>query len=251
MSVGVNVSGAWKDVNAASVRVSGAWKNVEQAYVKVSGVWKPLLSTAPFLIGSVNSSAFTSNTKTLSHTTTADTAGLIVLVHGYDYGAGGTPTLTSVTFDGVSLTPDVSVVSAYSNYDCRTAVCRLFSPGAKTADVVVTFSAGVSFGSVQVFNVGSVSALDTSGNDTTVTPLQVALTTTAPTIQFGAAMGILSGTPTFTWSTGVVETLDASPSVNFAYAAGYRLGAAAESYTFVATPNATLLAGNLAVAAYR
>jgi len=44
MSIGIKVSGAWKDVAAVSVRVSGAWKTVSQAYVKVSGVWEELLN---------------------------------------------------------------------------------------------------------------------------------------------------------------------------------------------------------------
>lgn len=45
MSIGLKVSGAWKDVSAVSVRVGGAWKTVSQAYIRVGGTWKELLGS--------------------------------------------------------------------------------------------------------------------------------------------------------------------------------------------------------------
>jgi hypothetical protein len=47
MSIGIRVSGAWKDVSAVSVRVGGAWKTVSQAYVRTGGVWEELMGRGP------------------------------------------------------------------------------------------------------------------------------------------------------------------------------------------------------------
>lgn len=210
----------------------------------------PSARLPPAYINQTDASIASTTSVSFSHTTTAATSALIVLVQGYDSGAGGTPAISSVTFDGVTLTAGPAVVGGASGFDHQSSIAYIFSPGAKTANVVVTFAASV-LGRVQAVNVSGVTALDTSGTDNVVTPLEVALVTSAPTIMFGVGVGNKSGAPTFTWSSGVNELQDLSPTANLSFAAGYRLGAAAESYTFQMIPNATLNSGELAVAAFR
>lgn len=192
---------------------------------------------------------FLAPSTTFSHTTTHDTSALVVLLHGYDNGASGSPAVTTVSFDGADLVEATSVVSGNSGYDCRSAIYYLLSPPAKSANISVVWNRQI-YGSVQAINLRNATALDAVGNDAVVTPLSVNLITSAPSIMFGAGMGIKVGPPTFTWSSGVIETLDATPATNFSYAAGYRQSSIAENYNFQLIPNATLLAGNLACAAF-
>lgn len=206
-----------------------------------------------YLNHTAGSNAGTASTSlTFSHTTTAATGMLVVLVQGADNGAGGTPTFSgNQTFDGVAMTAGPTAMNGNSGYETRSAIFYLAAPGAKTANVVITFSANQLI-RVQAVNISNATALDTSGTDDVVTPLQVALNTTAPTVMFGVGWGLQAPAPTFTWSTGVVEIQDSTASlVNQAVGAGYRDSAAAESYTFIMAPSAPLVVGNLAVAAFK
>lgn len=192
---------------------------------------------------------------TFSHTTTSDTSLLVVIAHGYDGGSGGAPAVSSVTFDGQSLTQAASATAANSSHDVTSAIWYLASPPQKTANLALSWNINV-LGYVQAINVANASALDVTGTDVTPSPLSVGITTTAATIMFGAGMAIQAPAPTLTWSSGVVEIADriassqaAGPNVRFG--AGYRQSTAAESYSFQMTPSTAVLAGNLAVAAFK
>lgn len=198
-----------------------------------------------------SNAATASTSLTFSHTTTAATGVLAVLVTGYDNGAGGTPAFSgNQTFDGAAMTAGPSIGSGNGGFESISAIYYLAAPGAKTANVVITFSANQLI-RVQAVNLANVSALDVSGTDAVITPLEVALNTTAASVMVGVGSAIKATAPTFTYSAGVVEILEDTSTTNFTFAASYRDGTAAESYTFTMTPNAALIAGNLAVAAFK
>ena len=220
----------------------------------------PALATTPFCffgrrqqpayINQTNASISATNTVTFSHATIGMNA-LVVLIEVDDGNVAGAPSISSVTFDGAALDMVVTAVpSPALGFDQSSAIYAIMRPGPKTANVVVTLAANVT-GRVQAVNVAGIQAAHTSGSDVTVTPLEVALVTTVPTIMFGAVAGRRAGAATVTWTSGVVEILDESPITNVTCAAGYRLSTAGESYTFGVTPSAAFAAGTIAVAAFR
>lgn len=144
MSIGVRVSGAWKDVNAVSVRVGGAWKPVSQAYVKVSGVWKELLgAAAPLALSNTDSVVNTANLTTYTFTSrslgavpgSGETRYIVVSTGGNQ--SAGAATIASVTVAGIS----ASQVVQSSGVPCGIFIAEV--PTGTTGNVVVTFSGGV------------------------------------------------------------------------------------------------------------
>jgi hypothetical protein len=208
----------------------------------------------PAYIGRTNSGNQTGTSVSFSHTTTAGTSALILLIHGWDHNSGNAPTITSATFDGVAASSAAQSSNGTSGFDGRSAIFHLFTPGAKTANVVVTFANANSLSMhVTAINASGVTALDNFGSDNTnTTTMAVALNPTAPSLIVGAAVGNRSGGLTFTWSGGVNEIVDYSPDPsNNRFGSGYRVGTAAETYTFQAIASAATNVHCLAAAAYR
>lgn len=78
MSIGVKVSGAWKDVATPSIKVGGSWKDIVQAYEKVSGVWEELLSAGLTSLTFVASATSSGSTITVPGTALAGDIAILI-----------------------------------------------------------------------------------------------------------------------------------------------------------------------------
>src|SRR5690606_33087850 len=104
MSIGVRVSGAWKDVNAVSARVGGAWEPVSQAYVKVSDVWKELLSavTPNMVVTDLGTFTGTRSSNTITYSSLPDTSAYpeVLALPSWRRDSDGSRGLNAITFGG-------------------------------------------------------------------------------------------------------------------------------------------------------
>lgn len=205
---------------------------------------------APAYINQTDSSFAATASTTYSHTVTADTSLLVVCAQCSDTGSAVNPAISVATYGGVNLTLAGATQSNNSNNRHSTALYYMLNPPVGAANVVTTWDQAVVQGRTQAMNVSGANKFDSNGTDNVVTPLQVGLNTTGPSFMVGTLTAIRAGATTFTWSADVVEVQDTQPNTNFFFATGYRHGAAAESYTFTATPSATLLTGALCVGSW-
>lgn len=146
-----------------------------------------------------------SSSQTIAHTTDADTDVLAVCV----VNSHGT-TISSITFDGVALTQRVTAQDTTAN--SRAHIWSLNSPGAKTANVVITYGGNTNCAAA-IVNIGAASGniLDTGSRVQTTNGQPTSLTLDPTATGALCLSAIIGGGASLSFaSSGGTEHVDAA-----------------------------------------
>lgn len=251
MSIGLKVSGDWKDVSAVSVKVSGAWKTVSQAYVKVSGTWEELLSSAAAVLAWIANTTDTGNRTTYtfaSQSFGAAESTRRVIVAG-TVRSNAARTISSISIGGVAAT--IVAQQTESTALLRSFIAIAHVPTGTTGSVVVTMNSGCIAMRIAVWSVTGLASDTPTATATDNNVNDPSANITIPANGFVVGVATNTNSSTGSWSSGLTlqgtaEYVESDHNVIF----GDASSAPGASITATAAFAGTNTRGILVVAAF-